>query len=77
MPGGMHGPALAKEARAVFPHLPILYTSGYAEAAVLREGDIGNSFELVSKPYRLEELEEKVRNALDQKLQGADADARP
>jgi len=66
MPGGMHGPALAKEARAVFPHLPILYTSGYAEAAVLREGDIGNSFELVSKPYRLEELEEKVRNALDQ-----------
>ncbi len=77
MPAGMHGPALAKEARAVFPHLPILYTSGYAEAAVLREGDIGNSFELVSKPYRLEELEEKVRNALDQKLQGADADARP
>lgn len=73
MPGGMHGPALAKEARAVFPHLPILYTSGYAEAAVLREGDIGNSFELVSKPYRLEELEEKVRNALDQKLQGADS----
>jgi len=66
MPGGMHRPALAKEARAVFPHLPILYTSGYAEAAVLREGDIGNSFELVSKPYRLEELEEKVRNALDQ-----------
>lgn len=73
MPGGMHGPAVAKEARAVFPHLPILYTSGYAEAAVLREGDIGNSFELVSKPYRLEELEEKVRNALDQKLQGTDS----
>ena len=73
----MHGPALAKEARVVFPHLPILYTSGYAEAAVLREGGIGNSFELVSKPYRLEELEEKVRNALDQKLQGTDANARP
>jgi PAS domain S-box-containing protein len=66
MPGGMHGPALAKEARAVFPHLPVLYTSGYAEAAVMREGDIGNSFDLVSKPYRLEELEEKVRKALDQ-----------
>jgi hypothetical protein len=44
---------------------------------VLRKGDIGNSFELVSKPYRLEELEEKVRNALDQKLQGTDANARP
>jgi DNA-binding NtrC family response regulator len=65
MPGSMHGPALAKKARAVLPHLPVLCTSGYAEAAVLREGDTGDSFELVSKPYRLEELEEKVRNTLD------------
>ena len=61
---GMTGPALAKEAVARFPSLKVLYTSGYAEAAILREGEIGTGQSLVSKPIQYGDLELKVRDAL-------------
>ena len=68
MPGGMNGAELAIQARDRHPGLRVLHTSGYAEAAVTRDGKIGSTNELLSKPYRKEELARKVRRVLDQPL---------
>src|SRR3546814_7912129 len=52
MPGGLSGPELAQRARELRPDLKVLFTSGYAETAI----DGGLSADLLSKPYRKEEL---------------------
>ena len=63
MPGGMDGTQVAKAARRLRPDLPVLYATGYAEAAVLREGDVRATDNLVTKPYRREDLAVKIRQA--------------
>lgn len=63
MPGGMNGAQLATEARMLRPELKVLLTSGYV-------GEAGNdqlvegSVPLLSKPYRRDELAEKLRFVL-------------
>jgi PAS domain S-box-containing protein len=63
MPGGMNGAQLATEARALRPELKVLLTSGYV-------GEAGNSqvveenLPLLTKPYRRDELAEKLRLVL-------------
>jgi signal transduction histidine kinase/CheY-like chemotaxis protein len=54
MPGGMNGVDLAREAQARRKHLPILLTSGYAEAAQLAATAIG--VRILPKPYQIDEL---------------------
>ena len=65
MPGGMDGTQVAAAARELRPDLPVLYATGYAEAAVLRRGDVKAGENLVTKPYRQEDLAIKLRQALD------------
>jgi CheY-like chemotaxis protein len=63
MPGGMNGAQLAIEARKLRPELKVLLTSGYV-------GEAGNDelFEknlpVLTKPYRRDELAEKLRLVL-------------
>jgi len=38
MPGGLNGRELAHEARQLYPALKVLFTSGYAESAILDMG---------------------------------------
>lgn len=64
MPGGMSGPELASLARRRNPSLKVLFTSGYAEAAVLREGGVTSRTQLIAKPYRKAELATKVHHAI-------------
>jgi CheY-like chemotaxis protein len=64
MPGGMSGPALADAARAIKPEIKVLFTSGYTENALLHEGRIDPDVQLLSKPYRHEQLALKVRQVL-------------
>jgi CheY-like chemotaxis protein len=57
MPGGFSGLQLAREIRRRYPSLPILLTTGYAEAAAgMAEGE----FALLLKPYTLEALAEAL-----------------
>ena len=65
MPGGMTGPDLAKEALRRRPDLRILYTSGFAQASVLRQSRTEAPGELLAKPYRKPDLARKVRRVLD------------
>jgi len=63
MPGGMNGAQLATEARVLRPELKVLLTSGYvgdAENNQLVEGSVP----LLTKPYRRDELAEKLRLVL-------------
>jgi PAS domain S-box-containing protein len=65
MPGGMSGPQLAQAARKRRPDLKVLFTSGYAESAIGSAPHVGLDGNLLSKPYRKEELARKLRAVLD------------
>jgi CheY-like chemotaxis protein len=65
MPGEMDGRQLADAAHELHPELKILFTSGYTEHAVIHNGRLERGVNLLSKPYRREQLAEKIRNILD------------
>ena len=54
MPGGMNGVELAREIRTRRSDIPILLTSGYAEASVHEAEAAG--IEILPKPYHIDEL---------------------
>jgi len=64
MPGGMNGREVAEEARLIDPRLKVLFTSGYFEGALLRNGNLDANVQLLIKPYRKKELAQKVQDAL-------------
>jgi PAS domain S-box-containing protein len=63
MPGGMSGDELAEAALAVRPTVKILFTSGYAEPEIARQGLGAGAW--LKKPYTAVELASKVRDVLD------------
>ena len=65
MPGGMNGAELARKALDIAPDVKVLYTSGFTESAFACDSDPLTDVELVSKPYRSDELARKIRGALD------------
>ncbi len=64
MPGGMNGPDLAREARRSRPDLPVLFTTGYAEAGAQEAGLLDDGALMLRKPYRTADLAGKLREAL-------------
>ena len=64
MPGGMNGAQLAAEARRVRPDLKVLLTSGYVGTPDAISAPV-NDYDLLSKPYRRNELAQKLRSVLD------------
>lgn len=61
MPGGMDGTQLAEAAGKLRPELPVLFATGFADAAVLRDGHASTATNLIGKPYRREDLAAKIR----------------
>ncbi len=59
----MDGPTLGREARALFPKLPILFMSGYAEEQLRRSIDL-ERMGFLPKPFSVKALAEAVRVAL-------------
>lgn len=64
MPGPMRSTELARKAKALFPHMAILFTSGYTENSIVHGGKLDAGVELLSKPYTREALARKVRHVL-------------
>ncbi|MDY0068637.1 MAG: PAS domain S-box protein [Porticoccaceae bacterium] len=64
MPGGLNGPQLAEQALALRPGLRVLFTSGYTENAIARQGQLDSGIPLLNKPYRQGELMAKIHLAL-------------
>ncbi|MDO8863680.1 PAS domain S-box protein [Haliea sp. E1-2-M8] len=65
MSGGMNGRQLAEAASVLNPRLKVLFTSGYNEDAIIHHGRLDPGIDLLSKPYRRQELAAKVRKVLE------------
>jgi CheY-like chemotaxis protein len=67
MPGPLRSTEMVEYARALLPGMGVLYTSGYAENAIVHGGRLDPGVTLLSKPYRREQLASKVRQILDRR----------
>jgi two-component system cell cycle sensor histidine kinase/response regulator CckA len=65
LPGGVNGRALASEVRRRLPGIRTLFSSGYSELDTLGVADGEEPLELLPKPYRREQLAERIRAVLD------------
>ena len=65
MPGGLDGVELARIARERQPTLKIVLSSGFPQARVDGNGELLGNLQLLSKPYRKEELAAALRATLD------------
>jgi PAS domain S-box-containing protein len=61
---GMSGRELVELARAKRPALRVLYTSGYAEDAIVHDGRLDAGVQLLAKPYRRDEFARRISAAL-------------
>jgi signal transduction histidine kinase/DNA-binding response OmpR family regulator len=67
MPGPVRSPDLARQAKRIFPEIDVLFTSGYTQNAIVHGGRLDPGVELISKPYRREDLARKIRHMLSRK----------
>lgn len=65
LPGGMNGRQLADAAREKRPSLRVLFITGYAEGSVLDRSSTLSDYEVLTKPFTITDLEEKVRSMLE------------
>ncbi|MBX3430555.1 MAG: CHASE3 domain-containing protein [Hyphomonadaceae bacterium] len=63
---GMSGRKLADEAKARYPELKVLYTTGYTQNAIVHNGVVDADARLLLKPYSIDDLARKVRAVLDE-----------
>lgn len=59
----MDGPTLGRHARELFPKMPLLFMSGYAEEQLRRSISLEN-VNFLPKPFSVQQLAEAVRNTL-------------
>jgi two-component system cell cycle sensor histidine kinase/response regulator CckA len=59
----MDGPTMARQVRARYPDLPILFMSGYAEEQLRKSIDLGN-VAFLPKPFSVQQLAEATRDVL-------------
>ena len=64
----MNGKELAARVRSLRPGISVLFSSGYSEDIIARQGVLDAGLHFIGKPYRPGELAAKVRGILDQRL---------
>ncbi len=64
MPGSLRSPELARLARERQPHMAVLFTSGYAQDAIVHSGRLDPGLDLLGKPYTQDALARKIRHVL-------------
>ncbi|ONG48458.1 hypothetical protein BKE38_21865 [Pseudoroseomonas deserti] len=64
MPGPIRTRDLARRAQEMMPGLKVVYTSGYTANAIIHDGRLDEDVQLLSKPYRREDLARHLRRAL-------------
>ncbi|WP_050468889.1 hybrid sensor histidine kinase/response regulator [Herbaspirillum chlorophenolicum] len=67
MPGGVPATELARQTRQLLPGIEILFTSGYPRDAIMHEGRLDAGVELLSKPYRISQLAQRIRYMLSRR----------
>jgi FixJ family two-component response regulator len=61
----MNGKQLAERMRLRRPALKVLFTSGYTDHTIIRDGRIIRDVFFLAKPYRRPQLARMVRRSLD------------
>ncbi|HEV7815951.1 MAG TPA: PAS domain S-box protein [Janthinobacterium sp.] len=69
MPGPVRSTDMAVQAQEIQPDIAVLFTSGYPRNAIVHGGRLDAGLELLSKPYRREELARKLRHVLANRQQ--------
>jgi CheY-like chemotaxis protein len=64
LPGGVHGPDLARRAQNLSPGMKVLFTSGFSESAIIHRGILDGTLPLIPKPYAIADLARRVRAIL-------------
>ncbi|MBC7484002.1 MAG: response regulator [Rhizobacter sp.] len=64
LPGGMNGRQVADVARSMRPHLKVLFITGFAENAVLSHCHLDPGMHVLTKPFDVEMLAERVRTLI-------------
>jgi CheY-like chemotaxis protein len=64
MPGPITSRELADRACELQPGVKVLFTSGYTQNAVVHGGRLDDGVELISKPYRRDQLARRLRRLL-------------
>lgn len=62
---GMSGSDLASALELARPGIKVIFTSGYADDAILRHGVLTHTSHFMPKPYTVAQLKRKVRDVLD------------
>jgi CheY-like chemotaxis protein len=65
LPGGMNGRQLADAALTSRPALKILFITGYAESAVMGEGQLKPGMHILTKPFSVETLEGRINEIIE------------
>jgi PAS domain S-box-containing protein len=60
----MNGPELASQLTLLRPGIKVIFTSGYTDDAVARQGILDSTVAFVQKPYRPKALARKIREVL-------------
>jgi DNA-binding response OmpR family regulator len=60
LPNGMNGRQLADQVRVQWPQMPVLLVTGYAESTVMRNETLPAQMELLTKPFAMMALAERV-----------------
>lgn len=64
LPGGMNGRQLAELARQTRPGLKVLFVTGYAEHSVIGDGNLAAGMHVMTKPFALDDLANRVRDVI-------------
>ena len=64
LPAGMNGRQLADAARTARPGLKVLFITGYAENAVLSHGHLDPGMHVLTKPFAMDILADRIRGLI-------------
>ncbi|MCS7214577.1 MAG: PAS domain S-box protein [Thermodesulfovibrio sp.] len=64
---GMSGPKLLSKFKSYRPDVKILYMSGYTDDVIATHGILEKGINFIQKPFSIEALSSKIREALDKK----------
>jgi len=60
----MSGPVLAEKLVRERPGIKVIFTSGYTDDAIARQGILDSTVAFLQKPYRPKDLARKIREVL-------------
>jgi CheY-like chemotaxis protein len=65
LPGGMNGRQLADAARTTWPELKVLFITGYAENAIIGNGQLAPGMRVLTKPFVVETFASRILEMIE------------